>query len=118
MTIWFTLGQDMPDRNQQSASDSDNGFAGMLDFGETLVLSLPVWVTAHGTPGSFDQGPSEFTATFFGDGFVLVFLATVMDTGTQASITNFFGVLKREISPMADRVIMEKSKPKPGICMR
>lgn len=79
VVVGHTVGEDVPDRNQQSSSDSDDGLIGMFDFRKAFVLGSPIGVTADCAPGDFDHDPAEFFAAFLCDGFILVFLATVVN---------------------------------------
>jgi hypothetical protein len=65
VAIRFTLGEDMPDRDQQSAGNRHDGFVGVLDFGRAFVLDLPIGITTHCAPGRFNQSPTQFPAARF-----------------------------------------------------
>ena len=90
MAIRFTMGENVPDGNQHFAGDSNDGFVGVFGLLEMLVLSFSVGITTNGGPSSFDQSPTEFFAAFFGDGFILVLLSAVVDTGTETGIADQF----------------------------
>ena len=57
----------MPNRDQQFAGNSDNGFVGVLaPYFEFFILCFPVRIATDGAPGGFDLGPAEFFATALG----------------------------------------------------
>ena len=92
-SIGFPLGKDMPCRDKQSASNSDDGLVGVFVLGKAFVLSIPIGIRADSSPGSLTESPTKFFAALFGDGFLLMFLTTFMDTSTKASVTDqFLGV--------------------------
>jgi len=101
MAIGLAIGEDVTGSHQEFAGDGDDGLAGMLGFLEVIVLSLPVRVGANSAPGGFDESPAEFLAALLGDGFVVVFLAADVDTGTEASIADEF-FRGREAGDVAD----------------
>ena len=89
VAIRFTMGEHMPNGDQQFTGDSDDGLVGVLTaFLEMFVLSFPVRIAADGAPGGFDESPSEFLTAGFCDTFFLMFQATVMNTSTETSITD------------------------------
>ncbi len=79
----------MPNSHEQLASNGDNGLIGVFtSLFEGFELRFAVGVGTDSTPSGFDHGPAEFFTATFGDAFTLMFLTTVVNTGTDASIAD------------------------------
>lgn len=91
--IGLALGEDMPGRDEQPASDGDDGLIGMLVLRQALVHGIPKGIGADSGPGRLTENPAKILAALFGDGFLLVFLSACMDTGPKTGIADqFFGM--------------------------
>ena len=102
LAICHPFGHDVPDDHQQFASDGDNGLTGLHAAGQLLELLFPMGMRTDGNPGRFDQGPTQFSPSLFGDVAGMMGLAAVVDATAQAGIADqFLGM--REAGDIADR---------------
>ena len=88
VAVRFVLGEDVPNCDQQSTGNRNYGLVGMFDLGQALILSLPIGITANSSPGCLNQSPTQFSASFFGDGFFLLLLCPIMNPSPKASLTD------------------------------
>lgn len=88
MTVGSAFAQDVPDGDEESASDGDNSDALGLVATEAGELLFPVRMGVDGAPGGFDQHAAEVAAALLADVAVAVRLAAVADAGAQPGITS------------------------------
>jgi len=81
-------GEDVPDGDEQLASNGDNSLVATQARFETGKLGFPVGVRVGGGLGSFDHSSAEFSASSFGDLAGASGEAGVMNSPAQASITD------------------------------
>ena len=82
------FGEEMPDDDEETVGDDDNGIVGVFAAREFLEAALPEGMAADGAPGDLDQSPAEVFAAFFGDGFGAFRDAALVDARGEAGVTD------------------------------
>ena len=97
VVIGLSFGQDVPDGDEEFASDGDDSLL-LADAGSEFVKnSLPIDRIADGGPGGFDESGTEVATTLLGNAAALVGFAGIMDSATESGISNDFLVLGEAI---------------------
>ena len=96
MHIRLCFAEHMPDRNQQFSRNHDDGLIGFAHAAQVIfVLLLPIRGHPYGTPCRFHHDPAQLLATLFGDAFLYVRLAAIVDARTQPRVSDqMFRVFK------------------------
>jgi len=88
VAVGSSFGEDVPDGDEESAGDGDDGDLGWLVAGEAAELGLPVRGLVHCDPGGFNEDATEVAAAAFGDAFGAMGLAGVVDASAEAGIAD------------------------------
>ena len=85
------LGQDVLDRDQQLASDGDEGLGLAQMRGQARELGDPMWTTAHGTACGFNHHIAQVATAGFDDAALRVRLPTVVHATAQTGLADQVG---------------------------
>lgn len=101
VTVDSPVSQDMPDDDQDFASDDSDGFLRSFERRQAGKAVMPVRRVAYGGPSDLNESGAEFSPTSLGDGTGTRFLTRSPDRGSKTSITDemFVG---REAGDIAD----------------
>src|SRR6266699_5552538 len=86
--IGFLLGQDMPNRDQQFASNGDNRLLFPDPLGQALKLGFPMGMMLHCDPGGFDHHAPQITSALFGNMATLMGFPGVMHARSKPSVAD------------------------------
>ena len=89
-TVNALFGQDVPDDDQEFASDGDDGFVPTDAHSKLIKLFAPLRIVADGSPSGFDESVTEFLATLFGDAPGAIGLTGSVNASAKSSIANEF----------------------------
>ncbi len=82
------IGQPMPNGDQQSASDGEDGLVFVLVAQQVLERFFPAEMGLHGVPSRLHRNEAQTTPSALRDSLLLVGLAAVVHACAQAGITD------------------------------
>src|SRR5690348_14951749 len=80
--VGLLFGQDVPDHDQQFASDGDNRLLFAHAPGQVLKLSFPMGMMLHRNPGGLDHHAPHIAPALFGNMSASMGFSRVMDAGS------------------------------------